>query len=88
MRGYQSNQSSVSLLAKIITKEYDVPVKISAMVCEYCGTKHEDDELILLSRCHPEAPTWAVLLPHDHLRIECADCKKEIVTLKLDLDSE
>lgn len=40
-------------------------------------------EAYIHSRCHLKSPTWAVVLPDNRLRIECAECKKEIVIFEL-----
>lgn len=42
--------------------------------CEVCG---DDSSVYLHSRCHPEAPTWAVL-SGDILTIECAVCSEAV----------
>ena len=42
--------------------------------CEVCGY---DSSIYLHGRCHPDAPTWAVI-SGDVLTIECADCGKVV----------
>lgn len=43
---------------------------------------HASYEMYLHSRCHPRTPTWAVL-GGGFIRIECAECQKEIATFDL-----
>jgi len=38
--------------------------------------------LYIHGRCHPDAPTWAIV-DHGVLTIECAECKKLITKFKL-----
>ena len=46
--------------------------------CEECGC---EGPLYFHSRCHPQAPTWAVLHGKDKLMIICAVCDKPIATM-------
>ena len=48
---------------------------IGGVKCEVCGCS--DGEIIMHSRCHPNAPTWASL-NGDLLKIECAECNRVI----------
>ena len=47
-----------------------------------CGECGDEVSLYLHGRCHPSSPTWAVL-SGDVLTIECAQCKKVVVRLKI-----
>ena len=39
-----------------------------------------DDELVLGSLCHPEAPVFAIYSKGE-LRLECAECEQLIITV-------
>lgn len=41
-----------------------------------------DHGLYVHARCHPEAATWA-FVTEEAVRIECAECQREVVTLAL-----
>lgn len=45
------------------------------MKCAECDEEH--DEVFIHSRCHPSAPTWVRVTPHEVI-IECAECEEEI----------
>jgi hypothetical protein len=53
--------------------------------CQTAGCTHDHSEpLYLHSRCHRKRGTFVAIDPvQKTLRVECAECKKEIVTVSL-----
>jgi len=49
-----------------------------------CDKCEAPGEVYLHSRCHPHAPTWAILnQSRNDLRIICSECEKVIVTFSV-----
>ncbi len=50
--------------------------------CESPGCVCSTGPMYLHSRCHPSEPTWAFVL-NGVLTVECAVCRKHIVSIKV-----
>ena len=48
--------------------------------CPACRATQRSGEMYLHPRCHPASPTW-VRCRGDVLTVECAECRREVVTL-------
>ena len=40
-----------------------------------------DDELVLGSVCHPDAPVWAVYTNGGELTLRCSECDEPVLTI-------
>ena len=54
--------------------------ELDRLRCDEPGCTEEHGPIVLASRCHEDAPMWAVYHGGE-LRLECAECGEHVLTI-------
>jgi len=82
----QADDLGMKLYGKIahIEGSFDSDEEISIEQCANCN-----DKIYIHSKCHPESPTWAIYSSErETVMIECAECRSELITFRLNPKSD